>query len=190
VPGAIGHEQAGLTIGAGAFLTSPIIPKGQTILWQAVRVTMRARLLARMPTPHPFRRVLGAALFGWPALASSTLTQSMLGGVVRDPNGQVAADAPVVAENEKTGETSDARSSSIDLFAFYQLPPGTYTIRVTHPPLTFFGAGVKSSPVTGCIYLLPLVRISRHSKSSRTVRSMVNLIRNFRLVADGVGAIG
>jgi Carboxypeptidase regulatory-like domain/TonB dependent receptor len=99
-----------------------------------------------MPTSHPFRHVFGAAVIGWLALASPVLAQSMLGGVVRDPNGQVAADVTVVAENEKTGEIAEARSSRIGLFAFYHLPPGIYTIRVNHPPLTFFEAGLKVLP--------------------------------------------
>jgi Carboxypeptidase regulatory-like domain len=94
------------------------------------------------------RRVILAlvALTCWLAPASPAAAQSMLGGVVRDPGGQVAANITVVAENEATGEISEARSSAIGLFAFYHLPPGNYTISVTHPSLTFYEERVRVAP--------------------------------------------
>ena len=94
------------------------------------------------------RRVILAlgALTCWLALASSAAAQSMLGGVVRYPTGQVAAYVTVVAEKEDTGETWDTRSSSLGLYAFYRLPNGTYTIRVSLSQLSFLAAGIEVRP--------------------------------------------
>jgi hypothetical protein len=78
-----------------------------------------------------------AALTCWLALASSAAAQSMLGGVVRDPTGQVAPNVTVAAENEKTGDISYTQSSSLGLYAFHRLRDGAYTVRATLPPLSF-----------------------------------------------------
>ncbi len=88
-----------------------------------------------------------AALTCWLALASSAAAQSMLGGVVSYPTGQVAANVDrVVAENEDTGETWNARSSSLGIYSFYHLPNGTYTIRVNYSQLSFRRRGHPSPP--------------------------------------------
>lgn len=104
----------------------------------------------------------------WLALPSPAAAQSMLGGVVRDPTGQVASNVIVVAENEDTGDTWEARSDPIGLYAFYRLPNGTYTIRVSLPPLTFIKTGIKIRPGQKTALDVPL-RIGR--EESVTVRT-------------------
>jgi hypothetical protein len=86
------------------------------------------------------------ALTCWLGLASSAAAQIVLSGVVSYPSGRVAANVTVVAEKEDTGETWDARTSSLGLYAFYRLPNGTYTVRVSISQLSFLAAGVEVRP--------------------------------------------
>jgi hypothetical protein len=92
----------------------------------------------------------------WLALASPAAAQSMLGGVVRDPTGQVAGNVTVIAENEETGETSETLSSSLGVYAFNRLRDGTYTIRVSLPPLSFVKHGVDVRPRQKAALDIPL----------------------------------
>jgi hypothetical protein len=88
--------------------------------------------------PTPSTRILVLVMLGWLALAAPAAAQSMLGGVVRDPSGQVASDAQLVAQDVVTGQTWEARSNMLGLFAFYHLPPGRYRITATLPPFARF----------------------------------------------------
>jgi Carboxypeptidase regulatory-like domain/TonB dependent receptor len=78
----------------------------------------------------------------WLAPAASVQAQSLLGGVVRDPTGQIATDVDIVVENELTGERFEARSTSIGTYAVYGLTPGRYTVSVNHDSLTFLRTDV------------------------------------------------
>ena len=49
-------------------------------------------------------------------------------------------------KNENSGETWETRSSPLGLYAFYRLPNGIYTIRVSLFPLSFLKTGVKVLP--------------------------------------------
>jgi hypothetical protein len=117
--------------------------------------------------PIPSTRILLSVMLGWLALAAPAAAQSMLGGVVRDPGGQVAPDITVIAENEATGDTWTTRSSALGLYAFYRLPDGTYTIRVSAFPLSFFRTGVKVRPRTKTAVDIPL-RIGREERLTIT----------------------
>jgi hypothetical protein len=90
-------------------------------------------------------------VFSWLALAASVQAQSLLGGVVRDPNGQVATDVTIVVENELTSERFEARSERLGIYELTGLPAGRYTVSVTHDGLTFLATGVpvKSKQKTG-----------------------------------------
>ena len=78
----------------------------------------------------------------WLAPAASVQAQSLLGGVVWDPTGQVATGIPIVAENEVTGERFETQSSSLGTYALEALPAGPYTVSVNHESLTFLDTGV------------------------------------------------
>jgi hypothetical protein len=95
-----------------------------------------------MPT-QSFRRVLGAAVLGWLALASPAAAQTALVGVVRDPFGGVAANTAILAQDVVTGQTFETRSNALGLYAFYRLPPGRYRLIVTLPPYAPFAAVVN-----------------------------------------------
>lgn len=82
----------------------------------------------------------------WLALASSAAAQGVLHGVVTYPTGQVAANVTVIAEKEDTRETWDARTTSLGFYAFYRLPIGIYTIRVSLPQLSFVAPGFNVRP--------------------------------------------
>src|SRR5688500_5126506 len=79
-----------------------------------------------------------APVLGWLALAAPVAAQSMLGGVIRDPNGQVVADAVIFAQDDVTGQPHQTRSSTLGLYAFFRLPPARYIITVTLPPYAPF----------------------------------------------------
>ena len=59
-------------------------------------------------------------VLSWLALAASAQAQSLLSGVVRDPNGQVVGDVTIVVEHEVTGERFETQSESL----------GTYSLTV------------------------------------------------------------
>lgn len=87
-----------------------------------------------------------AALTCWLALASSAAAQGFLKGVVYHPTGEVAANITVVAEREDTGEIWDTHTNSLGSYTFYNLPIGTYTIRVDQPQRSFIRLGYKLRP--------------------------------------------
>ncbi len=76
------------------------------------------------------------------APAASVQAQSLLGGVVWDPTGQVATGIPIVVENEVTGERFETQSTSLGTYALYALPAGPYTVSVNHDSLTSLSTGV------------------------------------------------
>lgn len=78
----------------------------------------------------------------WLAPAASVQAQSLLGGVVRDPSGQVATDIPILVENEATGERFETQSTSLGTYAISGLPAGFYTVSVNFGSLSFVDAGV------------------------------------------------
>ncbi len=99
----------------------------------------------------------------WLAPAASVQAQSLLGGVVRDPTGQVATDIPIVVENEVTGERFETRSASLGTYALFALPAGHYTVSVNHESFTFLLAGVhvREGEKTGLDILLRIGRDER-----------------------------
>jgi hypothetical protein len=82
----------------------------------------------------------------WLAPVASVQAQSLLSGVVRDPNGQVATDVTIVAENEVTGERFETRSERLGTYSFNGLQEGHYTVSINHDGLTFFAVGVHVKP--------------------------------------------
>ena len=82
-------------------------------------------------------------VFSWLALAASVQAQSLLGGVVRDPDGQVASDVTIVVEHEITGERFETRSEQLGTYSLAGLPTGRYTVSVIHDAFTFLTTGVK-----------------------------------------------
>jgi hypothetical protein len=99
----------------------------------------------------------------WLALAASAQAQSLLSGVVRDPNGQVATDVTIVVENEVTGEQFETRSERLGTFELTGLPPGRYTVSVNHDGLTFLTTGVHVRPQQKTGLDIPL-RIGRDER--------------------------
>lgn len=79
----------------------------------------------------------------WLAPAASVQAQSLLGGVVWDPTGQVATGIPIVVENEVTGERFETQSTTLGTYAISGLPAGPYTISVNHESLTSLSTGVR-----------------------------------------------
>ncbi|HXG90990.1 MAG TPA: carboxypeptidase regulatory-like domain-containing protein [Blastocatellia bacterium] len=62
--------------------------------------------------------------------ASAQTGTSRITGTVTDPQGAVVSDAQVTVKNEATGVTYTGKTTSAGVFAFIDIPVGTYTITV------------------------------------------------------------
>ena len=80
-------------------------------------------------------------------MAAPSFAQKITGtirGTVTDPSGAVIAGAKVTVINDATGLTRSAPTTSAGIFAFAELPVGTYTVRVENAG---FKAEVRSNVV-------------------------------------------
>ncbi len=78
---------------------------------------------------------------------ASVLGQALRGrieGTVKDPQGQVIANASLSVKNNETGETNTATSNGEGIFAFNELKPGTYS-------MTAENQGFKKSLIEGVV---------------------------------------
>ncbi|HEX8422411.1 MAG TPA: carboxypeptidase-like regulatory domain-containing protein, partial [Pyrinomonadaceae bacterium] len=64
-----------------------------------------------------------------PAAAQST-TDGAIGGLIKDPNGAVVANAAITVRNEGTNKESTATSDDEGRFRVVQLQPGNYTVTI------------------------------------------------------------
>jgi hypothetical protein len=67
-------------------------------------------------------------LFAVPALAQKTT--GTIRGTVTDPTNAVVVGAKVVAKNEQTGLTQTAETNAVGIYAFAQLPVGSYEVSI------------------------------------------------------------
>ncbi len=90
--------------------------------------------------------VLGVVA-AWAQVSSSSIT-----GLVQDTTGAVIIGAKVAAKNEGTGVVYETTTTTAGTFALNALPPGQYTLTVTHPGFQTF-----SSPGNALTVGAPLV---------------------------------
>src|SRR5450432_2333619 len=74
---------------------------------------------------------LFALLFSLPLVAQKTT--GTIRGTVTDPSGAVVAGAQVSVTNVNTASTRTAATGSEGLYAFTDLQPGVYEVKVSHP---------------------------------------------------------
>lgn len=79
---------------------------------------------------------LGALVLGQPVWAQ--VSTSSITGLVQDPSGAVIPDAKVVGRNEATGMTYETLTTAAGTYGLHSLPPGRYSLTVTHPGFKTF----------------------------------------------------
>src|SRR6188508_3256198 len=82
------------------------------------------------------RQKLCLAAFLALVVAVPTYAQKITGtirGSVTDPTGAIIAGAKVTVKNEDTGLTRSGTTTSAGIYAFAELPVGSYRIEVEHP---------------------------------------------------------
>jgi hypothetical protein len=60
------------------------------------------------------------------------VTSGSLSGIVQDASGAVVPDAAIVLKNESTNSSRSTTSNSTGVFTFIAVPPGRYSVTVTH----------------------------------------------------------
>jgi hypothetical protein len=83
---------------------------------------------------------LAAAVFFLANLSAAQVSTSSITGTVVDNQGLVVVGAKVLAKNEGTGVTYETVSTSAGEYAISSLPPGQYTITVTHEGFRTFSS--------------------------------------------------
>lgn len=76
--------------------------------------------------------VVTVCLVVWSALSNAQQNNAELSGVVTDPSGAVLIDTQVMIRQPLTGASREAHTNGTGLYSFTQLPPGIYTITVSH----------------------------------------------------------
>jgi hypothetical protein len=87
-----------------------------------------------MKTTRTVRAILlgTVAVFFVASLSAAQVSTSNITGVVQDKSGAIVRGAKVVAKNEATGADYETTNTSAGTYALSSLPPGSYTISVSH----------------------------------------------------------
>src|SRR5215467_3789367 len=93
-----------------------------------------SRAIASDSKEEPMRFLLGLGLISVLCVATQAqLPTSTLNGTVTDPQAATVANAKVTLSNQATGVTRETTSDAQGFYAFANVAPGAYTVRVESP---------------------------------------------------------
>lgn len=101
---------------------------------------MKSVLAGRTSVRLVLSLVLISSLLGLPGLTKGQATTGSISGTVLDPKDAAITGAKVTITNEETGALREATANEQGQFSVLRVPPGKYTVRVTHEGFRAFEA--------------------------------------------------
>jgi hypothetical protein len=97
--------------------------------------------------------------------ANAQVTSGSLSGVVQDTSGAVVPDAVIVLKGDLTNSTRSTSSNSAGVFTFIAVPPGSYSVTVTHAGFETFNLS-QVVLEQGEIRAIPQIRLKAGAEST------------------------